>query len=220
MPLTNIYHVCLLRAIERNGGVLFADTLCTNVTISNSTFVGNSAGAGAVAFLEGWSPEAAAARPPLCPGTSCQILNNTALFWGASTVAASPIATSVATLSRRTVSSGGVFSASVALFDGFGTPVTDSLPGVTFEISCANCSRVANSALNGAATAKYEGITRVGELSIVGPQRAYALAVTVGQNDQFINTTLETTAVMTVVACSATEVFDSASGVCICIGEY
>lgn len=201
-----------------NGGVLFADVQCANVSFTNSTFVSNSAGAGPVSFLEGWKKFKNVSTAPTCSG-NCSFVNNSATFWGASEVAATDIDAAEISFSRRTVSSGGTFAAIVTLRDGFGTTVENTLPGVTFQVTCANCSHVAGAALNGAATGKYGGVSRIGELSIVGPQRPYALAVTVDQNDQFINTTLTASAVMTVVACSLTENFDEGSGMCICIRE-
>lgn len=102
----------------------------------------------------------------------------------------------------------------MTLFDGFGATVEAPLPGLTFAVSCASCGDNSTAAggggrgaaLRGAPTAsKYAGVTRVGELSIVGHERAYTLQVSVGQNDQFTARTLTANATLAVVGCAVTE---------------
>lgn len=219
---------------NNNGGVLFADEACASVSIADSDFTANVAGAGPVAFLDGWGRARGAAAAPVCTGR-CSVANNTAAFWGGATTDASVPAAVVATdietvrmvLSRPTVSSGAAFNATVTLYDGFGTPVESTLPGVTFTVECFSCDELAagdpaaalRAALRGAPTAsKYvPGAGReVRGLSLLGPQGRYNLSVTVDQNDQFVNRTLTATAAIDVVPCSATEEFKEASGTCEC----
>lgn len=201
--------------------MLFADAACGGVTMANSSFLSNSAGTGAVSFLDGWRKRSSrrTSPAPACTG-NCTLANNTAAFWGASVAAATNIAAVELVLSRRTVSSGSTFSASVALRDGFGELVGSPLPGVSFLVSCENCSSGADdAALVGAAAENYDGLSHLDGLSILGAPRDYALQVSVNADDRFVASPLNATLVMTVVGCSLTEEFDEAAGSCICVAN-
>lgn len=101
------------------GGFLSADPNCTSVAFANGTFFNNSAPAGPVVFLGGWlaakGPGAASAAPS-CVG--CSVVNNSATLYGASSFAATDIASANVTLSRARLSSGSAFVAAFNLLDG------------------------------------------------------------------------------------------------------
>lgn len=202
------------RSAHGHGGVLFADAKCAVLAVSNSSFAFNSAnGAGALAFLDGWAAKTAGQAPPC---VDCSIANNTALLWGASTLAATNLQSVVATPNRRSVSSGGRFKVLVVLADGFGTTVQNALPGVTFKAACANCT-TGSAALDGALSGKYDVNATLDGLSFIAPQNVYTLSVSVEGEGDFLNTTISTNVSMTVADCSVTETYDSISRKCVCI---
>lgn len=102
-------------ASSGRGGVFLADANCSTVTVRNSSFDRNSAVAGAVGFLLGWTSRASPRVFPTC--ADCVVGANRATAWGQG-VFSTDIASATLSATPDSLSSGGSLIANVSVFDG------------------------------------------------------------------------------------------------------